>query len=494
MSEQDPIDKLSRFGAGFSSGTGGDMPLSPADVRRRGDQIRRRRTALVAGASALAVAAVAVPIFAVVGGNPKAGDNDNLADDPRGALSTDDLLRDVDTEYFPNEKAAFRTTDTYEGDGQATFHPCQQATLASLGATTSFTRTFDYVVDPAAGDVVDATYDGLVETVAEFEDEDAARSAYDTFAQWIVDCESRLGDFERVNVVPQAREVQLPAGAGDALIYDLSWGPVEKAVDPYGDASYINETGLVLRGDRIAVVGLTIVGQDYNFLDEDGGTPVNRMVPVAADRLRPGGDAPTQPAETLTEPAGTVNPAIADTFPLTSRWPDASEAEDGDGIDGPARNLEPLSLTACDTTLPDAPHADRLLARWTNVEDYRARQLTTYATVEDAIVATAEIQKLYMDCPEGETREDGFTPKWAVREGEVGDESFAVLGWDELDGQPTTFGETLLVVRAGLSVLVVAHSGHSGNPQGREDVIVDEISTESADVIAQMCAFTEAGC
>ncbi|NHA01670.1 hypothetical protein G5V59_23280 [Nocardioides sp. W3-2-3] len=45
------------------------------------------------------------------------------------------------------------------------------------------------------------------------------------------------------------------------------------------------ETGLVRVGNRLAVLTSVIVGQDYNFLDEDGGTPVNRMLPKAAARM-----------------------------------------------------------------------------------------------------------------------------------------------------------------------------------------------------------------
>ncbi|MCX6401783.1 MAG: hypothetical protein NTX33_17865 [Propionibacteriales bacterium] len=497
MPDQDPIDKLSRFGAGFSSGTGGDMPLSAADVRRRGDQIRRRRTALVAGASALAVAAVAVPIFAVVGGNPKAGENDKVADDPQGALSTNDLLRDDDTEYFPNEKSAFRTVDTYEGDGQATFHPCQQATLASLGATTSFTRTFEYVVQLEAGDTAppDAAGDGLVETVAEFEDDDDARAAYDTFAGWILDCESRLGDFERVNVVPQARAVALPAGAGDAKIYDLNWGPVEKSVDPYGDASYINETGLVLRGDRIAVVGLTIVGQDYNFLEEDGGTPVNRMVPVAADRLRPGGDTPAQPSETLTEPASTVDPAIADDFPLSAGWP----ADDGSDVtaEGPNRTLPPLLLNVCDADVEDAPAPqDRLVATWSQPEDYRTRQLSTYASEDQAAAALGAVVSAYRDCPEEPSSPEGYVAHHVAIQSAAGDESWVVGTYSTFDGADAIGIEVIHLIRIGTALLVITGSNEGSAPEPESTFLAagDQMANEASNVVSELCAFTEPGC
>ena len=55
----DPLDdRLSDF----ATGTPAMNPVSPADVRRRGDRLRRRRTALAAAGAALAVALVAAPV------------------------------------------------------------------------------------------------------------------------------------------------------------------------------------------------------------------------------------------------------------------------------------------------------------------------------------------------------------------------------------------------------------------------------------------------
>lgn len=510
MPEQhDPIDELARFGAGFGSATpGGDMPLSAADVRRRGDQIRRRRTALVAGGAALAVAAVAVPVFAVIGNDSPRSDKDNLAHDVP-PLSRADLLRDGDTEYDREGYSLFRTTDTFEGDGQAVHLPCQREKASALGATSSFTRTFDLYANPdklEPGDTLpdDVTRDDLTELVAQFDSPDAARTAYDQFAEWIVDCEMPGAD--KVNVAPQGRSVDVPGG--DAVIYDLNWGPVPEDLDPYGDFAYISETGLVLQGDRIAVVSVRIVGQDYNWLPEDGGSPLERMLSKAAERLLPDTapdepddpTEPTDPSETVTADGGEPDAgtdggaaAIPDEFPLLDGWPE--EAGDGAGRIGPARGLEPLPLEACGAAATDVAHEDRLLARYENAEDYRARQLTTYATADEAVAAVAAIRQVYAACPTGEVRDDGYTPHWAVVDTQIGGDSFAVLGWDTLDDQPAPFGETLLVVRLGSSVLVVAHAGHGGAPSGGQDqAAVDRIVAETAPVVDRMCTWTAAGC
>ena len=98
--------------------------------------------------------------------------------------------------------------------------------------------------------------------IAEFPDAATARAAYDTWRGWIDDCGQRLDGFARHRIDTEPAPVDLPSG-GEGVIYDLSWGPVSEDIDPYGDAGFINETGLVVQGDRIAVLGLTIVGQDY---------------------------------------------------------------------------------------------------------------------------------------------------------------------------------------------------------------------------------------
>lgn len=482
----DPINELSRFGEGFTTGTGGDMPLSAAAVRRRGDQIRRRRNALVAGASALAVAAIAVPILAISGGTPKADDTNDIADDGKGSLTVANLITDDDTVY--SDGADWFRTNVGEGDGQDVFNPCAQQSLTGTGATSVVRADFELrnTDDPTAA----ITGDYFIQVVGDYDDAAAATAAYDRISAWVETCEQRAADITEYRFLA-ARDV--PVNGAAAQILDSHYGPVPKEIDEFGDSAHIMETGLLRQGDKLVVLTSVIIGQDYNFLD---GTPVEQMLPKAAARLgNADGDTTTPPAETGEDAtSGTVNPAIPADFPLTSRWPDASQAEDGNGLVGPARDLDPLAFTACDTTLPDAPHADRLLARWENVEDYRTRQVTTYDTADQAVAAVAGIRALYEACPEGEKRDDGFTPNWEVRDLTLGGESFAVLGWDELDGAATTFGDTTLVVRVGSSVLVVAHAGHSGNPQGNEQGVIDQMSSESADVIAALCVYTEAGC
>lgn len=479
QSGHDPIEELTRFGAELGR-AGGDMPLSAADVRRRGDRIRRRRTTLVAGGAALAVAAVTAPILLLAGNDGP--EPDLVTKDPTrsGPLGQHDLLTDDDTVY--SDGADWFATDTSEGDGQAAFHPCARSSLTGLGATAVFQRDFEMrnTDDPT----VEVTGDRLVEAVAQFPDAATAAAAYDTIADWVQDCTEKMAptdtpDYEAF----EPRPVATGLDDSEAQVIDAHYGPVPEDIDPYGDAAFIAETGLVRVGDRIAVLDSAIVGQDYNFVD---GTPVERMLPVAADRLQPGTARPFDP----TSVPGT---RIPDDFPLASGWPETGNETD-EPLTGPMRGLDPIALVACDASAREPRRSDRLSAQWVDVEDVRYRQLTTYPTADDAAEAAAEIASVFRACPEGPADQDGTVLRWDLRDVDAGDEAYAVLGWQQATGGPTPFGDTTLVVRVGRAVLIETRGGHAGNPQGREQEVVDAISTDADQVVDAMCAFTDAGC
>ena len=278
----DPIDRLTDFASSFEGGT---MPASAAEVRRRGDRLRRRRQALVAAGAAAAVAAVAVPVLALTGGPAEDGI------DPAGSpVSEANLLSDDDTVY--SEGADWVTTDTYAGDGQSAFNVCARSSVSDLGATSAVRRDYELRGtggEPAPGDVASGV-------VAEFASEAEAQAAYETIAGWVADCEQPLPDSDRYDF-GGADPVAVPVPGEAQLLYS-TYGPVAEEIDPYGDLSYIMETGLVRSGDRISVLTTTVVGQDYNFFV----TPVERMLPIAADRLLNGAGATTVPTPVDQEP------------------------------------------------------------------------------------------------------------------------------------------------------------------------------------------------
>ncbi|XBB67726.1 hypothetical protein ABFU82_00005 [Nocardioides sp. WV_118_6] len=500
MPEQhDPIEELSRFGAGFSTGHGGgEMPLSAADVRRRGDRIRRRRTALVAGAAAFAVAAVTVPVLALSLDGSR-GDDSRVANDRAKALSEADLLTDDDTVY--SDGADWFTIDTFEGDGQEAFQLCARSNLAGLGAGTILQRRYELRnLEDGAPSV---SGDEFREVVAQFPSAAEADKALQTVASWITDC----GKHAKANGTPEYRVLQttpVPTGLDDseAQVIDAHYGPVPKEIDPSGDAAYIAETGLVRVGNRIAILDSRIVGQDYTFLD---GTPVTRMIPRAAELLLPG----TAPKATVTatgsaapsdsaDPADPAAPAgataIPDDLPLADGWPKV----DGDGsLEGPARGQEAFAFAPCGTDVPDAPApVDRVTARWQEPEDFRGRQLSTYGSAAEARSAADAIVNAYRDCPTGTPDSAGFVSHHTVADGDLGDESWILGRSSTYDGSPAPGLDITYVVRVGNALLLLTQASEGGASDPAGDILTQASQTadEAGAVVTSLCRFVGSAC
>lgn len=210
--------------------------------------------------------------------SPGSPDGTATSAPPQQPLTTAALLTDADTVY--SDGADWFRTSAAEGDGQDVFNPCTQKSLEGTGAT-GVVRG-DYELRASAAEAPEVEGDFFVQVVGQYADEEAATTAYDQITDWLGDCSSRPEEFTEYKS-QEPRRVQVDGAT--AQIVDATYGPVPKELDPTGDMAYIMETGLLRQGDRITVLTSVIVGQDYNFLDEDGGTPVTRMLPKAAARL-----------------------------------------------------------------------------------------------------------------------------------------------------------------------------------------------------------------
>lgn len=185
-------------------------------------------------------------------------------------------------------------------------------------------------------------------------------------------------------------------------------------------------------------------------------------------------------------------------FPLAAGWPDEHRVEPGGdhGLRGPGRALPPLTLSACGAELGAADHLDRFTASWTNVEDYRGRELTTYADADAAVARVAEVRAFFEACPRG-PRQCGYVSVTEVRRTRVGGESWAVVVRQERAGAPAVGLQVVHVIRFGRAVLVDTAANEAGaGPDHEADVRrqVREQTRGTADVVAAMCAFSETGC
>lgn len=438
----DPIEKLTRLGEALE---GAPMPLPASEVRARGDRIRRRKHAVIAGASAAVVVAVAVPVVAFtlngsddeppVTPRPTVTDTNPV---PSAALSDENLLTDGQAIY-PNGGSDWRVRDTYPGDGQSAFSPCAQQSMAGLGAEQVFKRDFDFVVLPS--EEIEPTLH-LNEIIAEFPTAADAEAAAGSIRGWLRDClppgaeEYGAGPFTTVPLpVDGTAEVQLS-----------TYGPVDESIDPFGDFAYFLETGVVVSGDRVAVLTQIVPGQDYNWPE---GTPVEQMIPDAAQQLAIGNGTPTE-----VEPSdGTDWPTVlSPDFPLTSGWPrDDGSAEfqlTPPSIDNQAM-VAAGELTACDQAATDPGAIDRLTTRLSLGSSAYVREVLLFADHTAAARFLDSVQDVYSACPTED--QNGTPPTFTteVGQGAIGEESWVITRASDGIGRLA-----IHVVRVGNAVLV----------------------------------------
>jgi len=186
-------------------------------------------------------------------------------------------------------------------------------------------------------------------------------------------------------------------------------------------------------------------------------------------------------------------------LPLAAGWPDDGLAEPGPryGLQGPARDLPPLELRPCGREAAPDDAVDRLTAYWTNVEDFRAREVSTYADAASATTRLAALVHLLRACEPGETLADGYTDIVEIQPLGAGDEGWAVVRRAELAGAPAVGLEVVLLVRVGAALYVDFASNEGGagpEPEAEARRQVQEQLGQSAEVVAALCASSDADC
>jgi hypothetical protein len=156
-------------------------------------------------------------------------------------------------------------TDTREPQDLA--GTCHKFEMTSIGAEEVAYRTYQ----PTQGDNSTAS-----ELVAAFPDDKTATRAYEVLKSWQADCAAELRKFDRVSVGDLE---PVSTDAGEGTWYLLIYGPA--AGDP--DEGYFDAQGIAKVGDRIAVLRLSLIGQDYNYAA--GEEPMVAAVQAAAGRL-----------------------------------------------------------------------------------------------------------------------------------------------------------------------------------------------------------------
>ena len=189
------------------------------------------------------------------------------APEPAGPGTVADALLPAEQVPGFNDQFTWREESTQDAEPAELAGPCHLFEMVSIGAEKVAYRTYR----STQGDNSAAS-----ELVAEFPDEMTANRAFEVLKSWRGKCGAKLKGFERRDVgalEPVDTEV------GEGHWYLLTYGPVEG--DP--DSAHFDAQGLVKVGNRIAVLRLALIGQDYNY--ELGQEPMVAGVQAAASRL-----------------------------------------------------------------------------------------------------------------------------------------------------------------------------------------------------------------
>lgn len=280
----DPIDRMNQF---RSDVEGGPM-LPAADVRARGDQLRRRRTTAITAGAALAVAAIVTPLALLATGGTTTNDDPDPAEPsqttdstvPTDALTEATLLTDDETEY--DGSADWVTEATVQG--QPVWAACEVGPPADeLGATTDFQRRF--TLDTDDPEVADRQ-PRMTQMVAEFPDTDTARHAFENvMTMYDSGACAPQGSINDGPVVPPMWTVDI----GDGVEARVSLSTFLYAP---GDEAALVTAGIAVVADRLTVVSM-VVPHDPSLASE-AGSPMPTMLRTAAAKLGADVDPPAQ--------------------------------------------------------------------------------------------------------------------------------------------------------------------------------------------------------
>jgi hypothetical protein len=178
-----------------------------------------------------------------------------------------DLLLDADELPGFNDQFAWSEGRTRSSEPKAGVGTCERFPLTSIGATDVAYRSYS----PPPRSV-----DSAEELVADFPDATTAQRAFSVLKSWRAKCRSRLKGKD-VRQIGDLQDVAVGSGSGGW--YLLVYGPAPG--DP--DAGVFDAQGMAVVGTRIAVVGLTSIGQDYDY--PQGKEPMVGALQAAARKL-----------------------------------------------------------------------------------------------------------------------------------------------------------------------------------------------------------------
>lgn len=435
-------------------------PLPAAEVRRRGDRLRRRRTALVAVGSVAAVGVlVATPLALMAGGADSTRPLDPAGPGPatRSASTEGVEWRTAVPPDLPLLDEMPAGAERYPDYGQQLVGPCGGPGFTAAGALDT--------EDVIWTDGVEASEQ---RTVAVYADDAAASAAVDDVRDQLAACEQPTPRGDSIWAVEQASDL-----GEQSYVFVNSWyAGGEQTGEAHvhqlvrvGNAVLYDNANFGGAGDP-EVVDLTV-----EQVREDSAYVVSSMCVFAAD---PCDEPPAKPQPV--EPAS-VDAEIPAGFAL-----DAGLVVDGDSeAIGPAPDGDGVDLSGMCSTLrgtwPAEP-VDRLAYALAGPETLRVRELATYDSVARAEQVLAGVRDAVAACSSvGGSRGDPVTWSQVVPAFEPPDSiTFAMTMSDGGIG-----GAVYQVTRVGNAVLATSWGAEWSS--ATVEAGADDLAAETAPVL-----------
>ncbi len=447
----DPIDELSNFEPGVPVN-----PMSAAEVRRRGDRLRRRNTALVVGGAALAVALVAVPVAVFAGGD------DGGTPAPANPALTSDVLLTADEVPTRDRLAAWEET---EPEGQTL--ACAPAAPAALDASSSVRR--DFRADGADGPTDETPLSVVRTEVLQFDDAATAKEEYDQAQGWIVGCP---GGKDLASKGVSVNTVEIEDGQGEWRQHDF-YAP---DICTECDAIRFDRMGVAQFDDRVVLVSLAEVGGPL----EPEGLDASMDELFQAAVTKAGGEITGATGE------GTGGPAPLD-FQLDLGIRLDSDSE----VSGPGPDVEGILLPEgyCGAAAwPPADPTARLAVKVTGPEYAVWRELVTFDTADEAVAVVDDLRAAVEECPTLEGDEPANDLSFVSHDVDSGydDATFSYTYAEGLGGVVYQF------VRVGHAVLGTAQYGEWSPDTAATGA--EELNGENTQLTPLMCEYADEGC
>ncbi|WP_203336943.1 hypothetical protein [Nocardioides limicola] len=441
-------------------------PLPAAEVRRRGDRLRRRRRLATTAATLAAVAVIAAPVAWYAGGLSNQASPPLLTDPVETPTPTPTpVVPTLAVEHLiSTEDTEFGGAGEWSGGEPASeethlLHPCQRSPFSALGAV-------GYV---EAGWHVESTFT-LTQTIAEFGSSAEARDARDRFVDWLLDCEQPHDgeapeplDYTAGELV----EVPLPVDGAAHLVDSTYRLDITEGGESFSRHRMV--TGLAVVGSRLTVLTSTMPEADYRW---DPTQDMALMLGRAAEQL--GGEAASHPWVT----------AIPGDFPI-----DLGLFTDGDGhVSGPSQDAEGADIrVVCGAGRYLDRWLDRVAVRSSGPEYADARELLTFPDARTAQAELGDLRRAIEDCPT-----EGASPArvWTVHEGaQVGEETLIVSRTLDVGT-----GENVFLLTRFDNALLVLDAGGEWTLDSTVDAGIDDLVALADAFAPHLCQFLVDGC